>query len=272
MKTLFLGFICFLFSFTAVFAESGELVLEGTYQGKNLYVQNPFSNSGVGFCVYEVRINDQVTTDEVNSSAFEIDFLSFQLAIGTPVTIKIKHKDGCKPRVLNAEVIKPRSTYQIISIASDADGKLNWKTSGEMGPLPFIVEQYRWNKWVKVGEVQGIGSETVNSYNFKITAHSGRNKVRIKQVDYSGAKTSADVSFNSKVPPVTFAMNASQKEIAFKNTAGQAAETMYEIFDSFGNAVKKGYGNRVDIASLKAGGAMYYISYDKNTESFTKTK
>ena len=143
MKTLFLGFICFLFSFTAVFAESGELVLEGTYQGKNLYVQNPFSNSGVGFCVYEVRINDQVTTDEVNSSAFEIDFLSFQLAIGTPVTIKIKHKDGCKPRVLNAEVIKPRSTYQIISIASDADGKLNWKTSGEMGTLPFIVEQYR---------------------------------------------------------------------------------------------------------------------------------
>ena len=49
------------------------ILLEGTYQGKNVYVQNPFASSGVGFCVYEVRVNDQVTTDEIGSSAFEID-------------------------------------------------------------------------------------------------------------------------------------------------------------------------------------------------------
>ena len=57
-------------------AQSNEssVVLEGHYQGKNLYVQNPFAGSGVGFCVIAVYINDDVTTDQVNSSAFEIDF------------------------------------------------------------------------------------------------------------------------------------------------------------------------------------------------------
>ena len=55
-------------------ASAGVIVLEGNYQGKNIYVQNPFASSGVGFCVYEVTINDQTTTDEINSSAFEIDF------------------------------------------------------------------------------------------------------------------------------------------------------------------------------------------------------
>jgi hypothetical protein len=270
MKKAIFTLFCFLFTFIVARAE--EIVLEGTYQGKNLYVQNPFTNSGVGFCVYEVRINNQVTTDEVNSSAFEIDFLSFQLPIGSPVVVTIKHKEGCRPRVLNAEVLKPKSTYQIVNIASDAEGKLTWKTTGETGPLPYIVEQYRWNKWVKVGEIPGKGTPAENNYSFKVTPHSGRNKVRIKQVDYSGTHTSADVSFNSKVVPVTFAFkDNTQKQILFKNTAGQPAETMYEIFDGFGNVVKHGFGDSVDISSLKGGGSTYYISYDKNTESFIKT-
>jgi capsular polysaccharide biosynthesis protein len=55
------------------------ILLEGTYQGKNVYVQNPFASNGVGFCVYEVRVNDQITTDEIGSSAFEVDLRNFQL-------------------------------------------------------------------------------------------------------------------------------------------------------------------------------------------------
>ena len=61
---------------------TGVIVLEGHYQGKNLYVQNPFAGSGVGFCTFEVTINGEVTTDEVNSSAFEIDFANFQMKVG----------------------------------------------------------------------------------------------------------------------------------------------------------------------------------------------
>jgi hypothetical protein len=253
--------VLFLAVVSAAFAQSGELKIEGVYQGKNLYVQNPFATSGVGFCVYEVRVNNQVTTDEVNSSAFEIDLLSFQLTIGSPIVVQIKHKEGCKPKVLNPEVVKPSASYTITSIASDADGKLTWKTTGESGALPFIVEQYRWNKWVKVGEVQGKGTAGEHAYTFKVTPHSGKNKVRIKQVDNTGAKTSQDVPFTAKVPQVNFALDAAGKTITFTSPTAQPTETMYEIFDKFGNVVARGYSEKVDVSKLAMG--TYYLNYDK---------
>src|SRR6267378_6381029 len=95
---------------------AGVLVLEGNYQGKNLYVSNPFASSGVGFCVYEVRVNDKISPDEINSSAFEIDFKYHQLKVGDKVEVKIFHKDDCKPKVLNQEVLKPKSTFEVVAM------------------------------------------------------------------------------------------------------------------------------------------------------------
>ena len=63
-----------LFTFSAL--QAGTIVLEGKYQQKNLYVINGIAPEGVGFCVFEVTVNGDVTSDEINSSAFEID-LSF---------------------------------------------------------------------------------------------------------------------------------------------------------------------------------------------------
>ncbi|HLG01961.1 MAG TPA: hypothetical protein VI731_00100, partial [Bacteroidia bacterium] len=84
-------------------ASSAPLVVIGKYQNKNIYVQNSFNQNGVGFCAYEVFVNGSRTTDEVNSSAFEIDLRPFNLSIGDNVEIWIFHKDGCEPRVLNPE-------------------------------------------------------------------------------------------------------------------------------------------------------------------------
>jgi len=101
---------------TLVLGQNNEtsIIHEGHYQGKNLYVQNPFSGSGVGFCVIAVYVNGDVTTDQVNSSAFEIDFSNLSLKVGEPVTVKIQHKLDCLPKVLNPEVLRPRSTFETI--------------------------------------------------------------------------------------------------------------------------------------------------------------
>ncbi|MCE3260690.1 MAG: hypothetical protein K0S12_2331, partial [Bacteroidetes bacterium] len=74
-------------------AQGGVIILEGNYQGKNLYVQNPFGSGGVGFCVTEVKVNGNITTDEINSSAFEVDMKPHKLNIGDKVEIKIFHKE-----------------------------------------------------------------------------------------------------------------------------------------------------------------------------------
>lgn len=243
---------------------AGVIVLEGNYQGKNIYVQNPFAGSGVGFCVTEVTINDQITTDEINSSAFEIDFTALQLTLGEKVVVKIKHKDDCKPKVLNPEVLKPKSTFEVVSMKVDKDGTFTWSTKNENGRLPYIVEQFRWNKWVKVGEVEGKGKADVTNYTYKVSPHSGENKFRIKQIDYTGnPKYSEAVKFRSMSPEVSFAPAKVDKEIMF------TGETMFEIFDMYGNIVKKGFSAKVDVSGLPKGA--YYINYDNKTgEKFIK--
>jgi hypothetical protein len=247
---------------------TGVIVLEGNYQGKNLYVQNPFAGSGVGFCVQEVRVNGNVTTDEYASSAFEIDFRNLQLKLGDKVEVKITHKDDCKPKVLNPEVLKPKSTFEVVSMMVDKDLTFKWTTKGETGKLTYTIEQFRWNKWVKVGEVEGVGTPSENPYSFKIVPHSGKNQYRVKQVDYTGQpKLSKTVDYMSTTPEISFAPAKVSKEITF--TAGSTpTETMFEIYDQFGNIVKRGFASVVDASNLPKGA--YYLNYDNKMGEFIK--
>lgn len=262
MRKILLGT---LFTLTALFTYSqSRLTVEGNYQGKNLYVQNPFASNNVGFCTIKVMVNGNTTSDEINSSAYEIDLSVHKLNIGDPVTIVIEHKVDCTPKVLNAEVLKPKATGVVKEIKIDNGGKLIWKVTGENGKLPFIVEQYVWNKWITVGEVDGKGTPSENTYEFQLTLHSGENKVRVKQVDYTGkpvASQSAKFT-DPSVPPVTYSPKSVKDKITF------SAKTRYEIYDSYGNIVKKGYGDNVDCTNLKRGA--YYINYDCKDDQFIK--
>jgi hypothetical protein len=249
-------------AFSSVVSFGGEITLEGIFQGKNLYVMNPFSSSGVGFCVYEVTVNGKVTTDEINSSAFEIDLSVFQFNVGDKIAVSIKHKENCVPKVLNPEVLKPKSTFAASALSVEKDGTVKWTATGEAGKLPFVVEQYRWNKWVKVGEVDGKGTAGPNHYSLKVAPHSGNNKFRIKQVDYTKKpKYSDEINFRSLTPPVTFSRK-SANEITF------TSETMYEIYDYYGNIVLKGVSDKVDVSKLAKG--KYFLNYDNSMDEFQK--
>jgi len=259
-----------LFSFVLLFClinsvNAGVIVLEGNYMGKNIFVKNPFGGAGVGFCVFEVTINGKLSPDEVNQSAFEIDFRNHDVKLGDKVIINIKHKDDCGPdgpQVLNPEVLKPKSTFNTQKISFTNEGVLEWNTNNENGKIDFIVEQFRWNKWVKIGEVSGEGTPGSHEYSFKITPHSGDNKARVKQVDYTGKpRYSKAASYTSKVPAVSL-----NGETKFKGKISfYGGETLYEIYDRFGTIVKKGFGQSADITSLEKG--TYYVSFDNMTET-----
>jgi hypothetical protein len=271
MKRLILYPFCLFLSIGAASAQGGVVVLEGNYQGKPLYVQNPFGPGGVGFCVTEVKVNGNITTDETNSSAFEIDLKSQKLNPGEKVEVRIFHKDGCKPKVLNPEVLKPKSTFEVVSMSADKDGTFKWSTRSETGKLAFVVEQFRWNKWVKVGEVEGKGTPSNNEYSFKVSPHSGKNQLRIRQTDYSGQpRLSKPVDFMGEVPEIDFAPLKASKEINFfvKGKSDKPIETMYEIYDQYGNIVKKGFGSKVDVSNLPRGA--YYLNFDNRMGEFSK--
>ena len=241
------------------------LTVSGIYQGKNLYVQNPFAGNGIGFCVYQCKVNSTTTTDQINSSAFEIDLRVFNLKVGDAVTVIIYHKTDCKPKVLNPEVLKPRSTFITARIAFNCkEENLEWETTDENGKLTYIIEQFRWNKWVNVGEVEGVGTTVRNTYSFKALAHSGQNQFRVKQADYSGQpRTSPIAKCTSTKAAITFSPKKATTTITF-----QGGETLWEIIDQYGNIVKKGRGTNIDVAGLAKGS--YFLNYDNTTGEFVK--
>ncbi len=249
--------------FTNLFAFAGSIVLEGRYQQRNLFVINSVSPDGVGFCTYEVTINGLVSTDEINSQAFEIDLSIYNLKLGDPVTIVIKHKEGCKPKVLNPGALEPSPTFECSKIECSTGGLLTWETTGELGKLNFTIQQFKWNKWVNVGEVLGNGTPVRNSYKFQVQLVSGKNKFRVVQKSYEGdLRKSATCEVVSTVVPVTFKYDKKTKQVNF------SAETSYEMYNVFGQIVKRGYGISVDCSALTRG--EYYLSYDSKTDKFLK--
>ncbi|MBD3636978.1 MAG: hypothetical protein HUJ25_06495 [Crocinitomicaceae bacterium] len=242
--------------------------IEGTYQGKNLFVQSPESEDGFGFCVTKVTVNGDVSAHSPQASAFQIDLSEFSIQIGEKVLVVLEHEDGCKPKLLNPEVLLPKSTFILEDISCTPDGTLSWKTTGESGSLNYQIEQYKWNKWVVVGETNGIGNAKPNEYLFNVSPHSGENKLRVTQTDNTGNKrVSKEVTFVAKDIPEPQMVAQKGKIIEFVSN-GEKVITKYEVFDAYGNIVKKGMNHTVDCSNLKDG--VYHVNYDNKHEKFIK--
>lgn len=258
MRVIITCILLVLFSLTSL---AGSMVLDGKYQGKDLYVINSVSASGVGYCVFEVLVNGQISSDEWNSPAFEIDLGIYGLQLGDDIVVTIKYKEGCLPKVINPGVLEPQSTFQISDINITESGMFNWETSGETGTLPYIVQQFKWNKWVNVGEVMGKGVAGRNSYNYQTIEVSGVNKFRVAQKTRNGElKSSSSVEYSSSMSPVSIMYDKKGRTIEFSK------ETNYELYNVYGQIVKRGFGAKADLTNLPKN--YYYISFDNNTEKF----
>ncbi len=241
-------------------AQAGVFTISGVYQGKNLYVQNPFTGNLKDFCTEDVFVNDVKVMSNIKSSAYEIDLS--HLKMNDPVDIKITHKDDCKPKVLNPQVIRVNSAFQFISFNVDAES-LSWVTKGEKTNGKVFIEQFLNNSWLAVKEIPGKGSATINNYSLEEIHHSGLNKYRVKYLEKDGQVFySKVVEFTSSKQPVAFY----PKRVTSKVTLTRAVP--FEVIDSYGNSVKKGSGMEIDMSDLKEG--VYYLNFDNRTEKVLK--
>ncbi|MDZ4664667.1 MAG: hypothetical protein SGJ15_07305 [Bacteroidota bacterium] len=85
-----------------------KLITEGIYNGKNLFIKNSFGIGGQGFCVSQVNVNGNITTDEINAEVFQVDLSLHPLKLGDPLKVEIFHKDCCTPVIMNPNAIKPK--------------------------------------------------------------------------------------------------------------------------------------------------------------------
>lgn len=243
-------------------ARAGVIVVEGNYQNRNIYVQNSYAGAGVGFCVYQVAINGEVAYDEVNSSAFEIDLANREFKLGQSVVIEIIHKDdGCAPKILNPEVLKPNPTFKTVDIQINERGVLMWETTDETAELDFVIEQFKWNKWVQVGHVKGKGTPTTNMYSFQTTALAGTNKFRVKQKGYiDKVRYTPTVSYVASRKEVTYIYNRKKQKVEFSEDTG------FEVYDKYGNLVKKGFSRMIDLSNLERD--IYYLNFGNSSTEF----
>jgi len=233
-------------------AQISNIILEGNYQGKNLYIQNPAV--GNDYCTEKVLVNGKKISF-TNTDAYEIKLDSLGFKLGDSVKVEIFHKDDCKPKVLNYNG-NPNVTFEITSISVDSNAVLHWVSKNEIGKLPFIIEQFRWNKWVKVGEVEEKGGLEENEYYFQTIPHSGKNQFRVKQNSMGTGELSKSAYFTSnlKAPKIKSPSLGPSKILEFDK------ETMYEIYDQEGNLLKKGTAKSVNCKDLVSGA--YYLNYD----------
>ncbi|MEN9698825.1 MAG: hypothetical protein RLZZ301_23 [Bacteroidota bacterium] len=266
MKALFLVLMALLTQ--QLTAQEILLSLEGTYQEKNLLVNNPPAPDGFGFCVSKVLVNGEILPAVIQTSHFEIDFTLFHLKEGDPIFIVLEHHPGCEPRFLNPEVLLAKSTFTCTKISAQKDGTLNWTCTGENGSLDYQIEQYRWKRWVEVGEVKGKGSAGTHNYTFQVTPHSGKNTLRISQTDNTGQKrSSSSTSFESGLPSISLSPMKVHTDVYFK-AKGKAAKTKFEVYDAYGNLLKTGVASSIDCRNLVSG--VYFINFDNQTQKIIK--
>jgi len=127
----------------------------------------------------------------------------------------------------------------------------------------MIIEQFRWNKWLKIGELTAADSVKNGMYSLDIIPHSGLNQFRILFNDANDNPVySKLIKYTSRNPETTIESTKVTDKLNF------SADTQYEIFDLKGNFIQEGFGKEIDVTGLDKG--KYWINYDNKSVNFSK--
>lgn len=143
------------------------------------------------------------------------------------------------------------------------DGMVNWTMSHEMTTAPYIVEQYIFDRWVKIGEIKPMGGDGSNSYSYPAVFHSGENKFRIKQKGPDRTtKYSEEMVFTSKKSQVCYQVSKDNQRVEFTR------ETFYIVYNPYGEVIARGVSESIDISKYEKG--QYCLIYDNQLGGFRK--
>lgn len=250
-----------------------EVTFSGAYQGEDLYIYNPITNdanaAGYGdetFCISEVLVNGNKYPEVITSSAFNIDMGLLGIGYGDEYKVVLKHDNDCMPELINREILKPISSFKVSSFSLSDDKMFTFSTTGETGKLKFIIEEQRWSRWMKVGEVDGLGGPDTRTYTLKTLAFAGKNKFRVYQVNYKNEKRCSDeLEVEYKGEPIVI---TSKK--AVKTNITFSGETAYLVINKFGDELISGTGDNIDVSTLPKG--KYFVAYENTYTKFKKKK
>ena len=174
---------------------AAEISLSGTYQGKNIFVQNPYLLASEEYCTNEVYLNGKLVLQEPQASAFEIDLSAFSL--NTQVEIRIVYKDGCGPKIVNPQALKFETGFKFL-ICQATESELKWITEKESVSGIYTVERFHEDTWQPLAEVDSKNSSLNNFYKLPAKHQTGVNIYRIKFTQAEGMTLySREIEFNT---------------------------------------------------------------------------
>ncbi|TRX49496.1 T9SS type A sorting domain-containing protein [Fulvivirga sp. M361] len=258
MRWIILSFFYLIFSNVAF---SGEIVLSGAYQGRDIFVQNPYNRAASGFCTQAVFVNDRLVLESPKVSAFKID-LSY-LRTNDLVVIRIEHLEGCRPTIINPQVLHPVDNFQFLSAEVDHNS-IRWATSGEKESGQFAIEQEQENaEWTIIDRVVAKEELQGSQYAVSTQHHKGENKYRVMyETDEGFQAYSLELYYTQTDTLITFRPQIVTSQITLSDSAN------YQVFDFQGKVIKKGVGREIFLSDLKPG--EYYLEIQNRKEKFIK--
>ncbi|MEQ8904183.1 hypothetical protein [Ekhidna sp.] len=242
-----------------------ETNLAGVFQGKTLFIQNPFDRTVREFCVEKVYINEREVNINYKMSAIKLDFAGYDL--NTPVKIRLVHKDTlCTPTIINPEAILFHTIFRFDDV-SLTDSALVWRTRGETGRGEFEIEKLMNGIWVDQDVREALGRYEGAEYTYYPNLEEGANKYRVRYNFPRGSRASHlyswEVDYDYYPVPVEFNPKSAKTKLYLSRS------THYEIYNDGQKLVLEGQGKVVDVTVLRQGRYIIYFN-GKDPGTFIK--
>lgn len=233
-----------------------ETNLAGVYQGKTLFIQNPFDNEAKEFCLEGIYINDYFLNTNYKLSALKIDFKGYDLY--TPVKLRLVHKDTiCAPTIVNPEAILFHTIFRFVDI-NLTDSAMTWSTKGESGVGEFEIERLMNGIWIDQEIRPALGRYEGAEYTYFPNLEEGANKYRVKYNFPQGRRIShiysREVDFDFYPEPVEFTPKSAKTRLYLSRS------THYEIYNDGQKLVLEGQGREIDVTVLRRGRYVIYFN------------
>lgn len=239
-------------------AQAQEIRIQGRYRGENLFLQNPLHQSYDTFCINEVRLNGQLIVQAPRISAVEIKLQ--HLPQQAKVTILIRHKTRCQPKILNPEALKTvgKASFSTFYVQENT---LFWKVKDEEPDAQYIVEYLNGDTWDI--EASLPKSPDSSSYTYvPTTLVAGVNKFRIRYLSSTFYRYSTDIEILLKEKIITFSPQVVQDKMTLSE------RSYFEILNASQSLILQGETQVIPLRKLKPGD--YFIVLDGKLYPFVK--
>jgi hypothetical protein len=247
--------LAILFCATVQFAWGSELELAGFYQGKDIYIRNPYVFTENRFCIESIMINEQEMITSPRVASIRIDLDGF--AMNELVRILVIHSEKCIPDVINPQDLVWREDFRFSSLFALEDG-ISWTTENEYGPGNFTIEYNNQGIWEKVESVQARGASASYEYAIDHPEHENLYRVIYEPLDDEPV-ISKTIDYVRIKEPLSFAPVNVADEITFSR------KVFFEIHDRDGNQIFSGEEKQVNVSGLRKGSYVLYLDGEKFT-------